>query len=74
MAVGQDEFDELVAANMDTFDMDRGEAVASALEELEMQGYDVTGIITTFEGDRQGTHPVLKAFEELQGTTEVECV
>lgn len=62
----QEAFDDAVRQNIDDLDLEEDEAVQSAVEEFEMQGYDLTGIIKEVNGgQRLAQHPIKQATEEV---------
>ncbi|KAF8072541.1 ARMC6 [Scenedesmus sp. PABB004] len=65
LGLKQEEFDEAVKTNVDDFGMEAEEAVAAAIEEFELQGYSLEGIIKTSAGGNTDSHPVALASREL---------
>ncbi|CAL8469870.1 g9412 [Coccomyxa elongata] len=63
--VTQDSFDAAVQENINEFDMTPEEAVKSAVEEFEMQGADLSGIIRSAAGGNIDSHPVALAVQRL---------
>ncbi|BDA43881.1 Armadillo repeat-containing protein 6 [Coccomyxa sp. Obi] len=63
--VTQDSFDAAVQENINEFDMTPDEAVKSAVEEFEMQGADLSGIIRSTAGGNIDSHPVALAVQRL---------
>ncbi|WIA28447.1 hypothetical protein OEZ86_010991 [Tetradesmus obliquus] len=61
----QEEFDEAVKTNMEDFGMEAEEAVSSAVEEFELQGYSLEGIIKSSSGGNTDSHPVAVATRAL---------
>ncbi len=49
-AITQEAFDEAVSVNIEDFDMPREEAIKSAIEEFNVQGYDLSGVVTNMAG------------------------
>mmetsp|Transcript_39247 Transcript_39247/g.92556 ORF Transcript_39247/g.92556 Transcript_39247/m.92556 type:complete len:502 (+) Transcript_39247:135-1640(+) len=73
--ITQDTFDEAVRENMDDFDMPREEAIKDAMEQFEMQGIDLTNIVTSTSCSDEPEHPVLsstKKIKELVATTDCD--
>ncbi|EFJ47195.1 hypothetical protein VOLCADRAFT_105247 [Volvox carteri f. nagariensis] len=62
----QDAFDEAVASNIEDFDMSRDEAIRSAVEEFNVQGYDLSGVVTNMAGNDLQSHPIAVACQGLR--------
>ncbi|KAK9915509.1 hypothetical protein WJX75_000068 [Coccomyxa subellipsoidea] len=71
--VTQESFDEAVQENIAEFDMTPDEAVKSAVEEFEMQGADLAGIIRTAEGGNIDSHPAALAAHRLAAVVGAVC-
>ncbi|KAK9808657.1 hypothetical protein WJX72_001431 [[Myrmecia] bisecta] len=71
--ITQDTFDEAVQENMEEFDMEAAEAVKSAVEEFELQGIDLTGIIKSATGGNVAGHPVARAVEDLAARLDAQA-
>lgn len=64
--ISQETFDEAVKTNIEDFGMDPEEALQGAIEEFQMQGYDLTGIIKSAEGTNLDEHAVSTSTRELE--------
>ncbi|KAG2492015.1 hypothetical protein HYH03_009744 [Edaphochlamys debaryana] len=62
----QEAFDEAVASNIEDFDMARDEAIKSAIEEFNVQGYDLSSVVTEMAGSDLDSHPIAVACRGLK--------
>ncbi|KAG2442170.1 hypothetical protein HYH02_009658 [Chlamydomonas schloesseri] len=62
----QEAFDEAVTTNIEDFDMSREDAIKSAIEEFNVQGYDMTGVVTNLAGSDMDSHPIALASQGLK--------
>ncbi|GLC34380.1 hypothetical protein PLESTB_000734900 [Pleodorina starrii] len=62
----QEAFDEAVSSNIEDFDMSREEAIKSAIEEFNVQGYDLSGVVTNMAGNDLQSHPIALACQGLR--------
>lgn len=67
IAISQEGFDAAVKENMEDFDMDLAEAVEDAVKTFQIQGADLSGIVTdgTNIGNADYVHPVVEAMKQL---------
>ncbi|GMH37306.1 hypothetical protein BSKO_05179 [Bryopsis sp. KO-2023] len=70
LKVSQEAFEEMVTENMETFDMEAEEALSSAVEELKLQGADLSGIIQIAPGTKLEEHAVAVATNGLKAMLE----
>lgn len=67
LQISQEAFDALVQENINDFDMEPQEAVEDAIQTFELQGADLTGIVTSIAGGESLTHhPVIQSLNELR--------
>ncbi|CAD7695512.1 unnamed protein product [Ostreobium quekettii] len=64
--ISQEAFDELVQENRETFGMVAEEALKSTIEELELQGVCLTGIIKSAQRQQHELHPVSVATQNIE--------
>ncbi|GLI67218.1 hypothetical protein VaNZ11_011142 [Volvox africanus] len=62
----QEAFDEAVSSNIEDFDMSREEAIKSAVEEFNMQDYDLSGVVINMAGNDLQSHPIAVACKGLR--------
>ncbi|KAG2434650.1 hypothetical protein HXX76_007544 [Chlamydomonas incerta] len=62
----QEAFDEAVTTNIEDFDMSRDDAIKSAIEEFNVQGYDMSGVVTNLAGNDMQSHPIAVASQGLK--------
>ncbi|XP_024514840.1 armadillo repeat-containing protein 6 [Selaginella moellendorffii] len=62
--ISQEAFDAAVRENVEDFEMEEGEAIADAVHTFQLQGVDLTGIITDGRGKEE--HPVILAIKDLK--------
>ncbi|GIL83032.1 hypothetical protein Vretimale_8546 [Volvox reticuliferus] len=62
----QEAFDEAVSSNIEDFDMSRLEAIKSAIEEFNVQGYDLSGVVTDMAGNDLQSHPIAVACQGVR--------
>lgn len=67
LAISQEGFDAAVKENMEDFDMELAEAVQDAIKTFQIQGADLSGIVTDGSniGKADYVHPVIEALKEL---------
>eukprot|EP00286_Rhodomonas_abbreviata_P019714 CAMPEP_0181309170 /NCGR_PEP_ID=MMETSP1101-20121128/11870_1 /TAXON_ID=46948 /ORGANISM="Rhodomonas abbreviata, Strain Caron Lab Isolate" /LENGTH=501 /DNA_ID=CAMNT_0023415635 /DNA_START=40 /DNA_END=1545 /DNA_ORIENTATION=+ len=63
--ISQETFDAAVRENMDDFDMPREEAVQDAIQQFEMQGIDLSNVVTSTSCLDDSENPVLVATRKL---------
>eukprot|EP00198_Chlamydomonas_reinhardtii_P003087 XP_001692423.1 predicted protein [Chlamydomonas reinhardtii] len=62
----QEAFDEAVTTNIEDFDMSRDDAIKSAIEEFNVQGYDMSAVVTNLAGNDMQSHPIAVASQGLK--------
>ncbi|KAJ1481084.1 hypothetical protein T484DRAFT_1900056 [Baffinella frigidus] len=72
MRISQETFDDAVKENMDDFSMERVEAIADAISQFEMQGIDISNIVTSTSNLNGGEDPLAAAVKRLVAASKVE--
>jgi hypothetical protein len=70
--ITQETFDDAVRENMDDFDMERKEAIADAISQFEMQGIDLSNIVTSTSNLNDGENPLVAAAKRLVEASKLE--
>ena len=70
--ISQETFDDAVKENMDDFSMERVEAIADAISQFEMQGIDLSNIVTSTSNFDGGEDPLAAAVARLVAASKLE--